>query len=152
MAFLKRNLFVLICLVVGLGSLGLCYLGCSTYEGINKSLDQAKTIGQGLKGGGKVPGRKQPVAPPDLKAQEVNIKTVQGAVKEVRDVLDLDETTYLAVMQQTRRVLAVVGVEDLNLRGNHILLSLDQAGQLARDDTGLPAVRICSFELLRRTS
>jgi len=62
----------------------------------------------------------------------------------------IDEETYLRLMQRTRDRLAEIGIEDLNLRGTHLLLSLDKAGQLLRDDDGLPTVRICNFELLRR--
>ena len=34
--------------------------------------------------------------------------------------------TYQELMQITRDKLAAVGIEDLNLRGNHILLSVGQ--------------------------
>ncbi len=64
----------------------------------------------------------------------------------------IDETTYFGVMQQGRELLAHVGVEDLNLRGTHLLLSINQANQLVIDPASqLPAVRVCNFELLRRT-
>ena len=62
----------------------------------------------------------------------------------------VDEETYLRVMEVTRRTLTAVGIEDLNLRGNHFLLSLDDSGALVRDSNGMPTVRICNFELLRR--
>ena len=41
------------------------------------------------------------------------------------------------------------GIEDLNPTARHLLLSLDRSGRLVLEDTGLPAVRICNFELLR---
>ena len=44
----------------------------------------------------------------------------------------------------------LIGIEDLNLRGNHLLLSLDMSDRLATDCDGEPLVRICNFELLRR--
>jgi len=62
----------------------------------------------------------------------------------------LDEQTYLRLMQETRDRLKRIGIEDLNLRGSHLLLSKDRAGRLVRDRDGLPTVRICNFELLAR--
>jgi len=53
-------------------------------------------------------------------------------------------------MRRTRDRLAAIGIEDLNLRGNHLLLSLDSRGQLLVDPDGLPEVRVCNFELLRK--
>ena len=61
------------------------------------------------------------------------------------------EDEYARVMQATRQRLADAGIEDLNLRGNHLLLSLEQSGRLAVDSDRMPLVRICNFELLRRT-
>ena len=58
---------------------------------------------------------------------------------------------YDRVMQATGERLAAVGIEDLDFRGNHLLLSLDTSGQLAMNDQGVPTVRVCNFELLRRT-
>jgi len=63
----------------------------------------------------------------------------------------LDEGMYLKLMEATRDKLASVGIEDLNLCGNHILLSVDQSAQLVKDREGIPEIRICNFELLRRT-
>ncbi len=62
----------------------------------------------------------------------------------------LTEDLYLKLMKRTRRRLLAVGIEDLNLRGNHIMLSLDSAGFFVRDEDGFPETRICSYELLRR--
>ena len=64
----------------------------------------------------------------------------------------IDEDIYLRLMQRTRDRLIAVGTEDLNLRGNHLLLSLSPDGDLITDPDGLPTVRICNFELLRRVS
>jgi hypothetical protein len=63
----------------------------------------------------------------------------------------LNEATYFSLMQRTRDRLGALGIEDLNLRGNHILLSLDVTNKLVLDADGLPAIRICNFELLRKT-
>ena len=62
----------------------------------------------------------------------------------------ISEETYMRVMAETRKRLADVGIEDLNLRGTHLLLSLDKSGQLLMDEQGIPAVRVCNFELLKR--
>jgi len=62
----------------------------------------------------------------------------------------LSQEQYIELVLKTKTRLASVGVEDLNLRGNHLLLSLDSSGQLVLDGEGDPQVRICNFELLRR--
>jgi hypothetical protein len=62
----------------------------------------------------------------------------------------LARQTYLTLMKIAKRKLASLGIEDLNLKGNHILLSVDNAGQLVKDHEGLPEMRISNFELLRR--
>ena len=49
-----------------------------------------------------------------------------------------------------RERLGNIGIEDLNLRGTHILLSKDSGGRLVKDDDGLYETRVCNFELLRR--
>lgn len=73
-----------------------------------------------------------------------------NALSAYRDGL-MAQDVYLRLMQSARDRLTAVGIEDLNLRGNHLILSIDKQGRLAEDPaTGLPAVRICNFELLRR--
>ena len=62
----------------------------------------------------------------------------------------LTQREYFRLMRATKKRLAAAGIEDLSLRGNHLLLSVDNADQLARDKKGMPIVRICNFELLRR--
>ena len=64
----------------------------------------------------------------------------------------LDEKMYQQLMQITSDKLAAVGIEDLNFRGNHILLSVDSSGELVKDHKGIPEIRICTFELLRKTT
>jgi len=61
----------------------------------------------------------------------------------------VDDATYLSLMERARRQLAEGGVEDLNLRGNHLLLSMESSGKLAVDRDGMPAMLVCNFELLR---
>jgi hypothetical protein len=62
----------------------------------------------------------------------------------------LTEDHYVQTMQAVKTRLAAAGIEDLSLRGNHLLLSIDRRQQLALDDKGLPLVRVCNFELLQR--
>ena len=46
--------------------------------------------------------------------------------------------------------LAQCGLEDLNLKPDHLLISLDSAGELLLDAAGKPEVRLCNFEFVRR--
>jgi hypothetical protein len=55
-------------------------------------------------------------------------------------------------MRAAKKRLAAAGVEDLNLRGDHLLLSVDRSDRLAVDQEGLPLIRIRNFELLKRVS
>ncbi len=71
--------------------------------------------------------------------------------RTARDRGIITEADYGGLMQVTRRRLAEAGLDCLRLHGEHMLLSLDRTGGLATDDTNMPAVRLCSFELLRRT-
>jgi hypothetical protein len=59
---------------------------------------------------------------------------------------DLDE-----LLEKERRRLAQAGVEDLNLRPEHLMITRDHEGQLIRDVDGGLEVRLCNFELLRRS-
>jgi hypothetical protein len=62
----------------------------------------------------------------------------------------IDQETYFRLMDQMRIRLAALGVEDLNLRGNHILLSIDAENRkLLLEPSSLPVMRLCNFELLR---
>jgi hypothetical protein len=57
---------------------------------------------------------------------------------------------YVRVVRAAKRRLAAAGVEDLSLRGNHLLMSVDREQKLAVDDKNPPLIRICNFELLRK--
>ncbi len=48
--------------------------------------------------------------------------------------------------------LAHCGLEDLNLKPDHLLISFDAKGKLVLDATGKPEVRLCNFEFVRRRS
>jgi len=62
----------------------------------------------------------------------------------------LTKEKYIDVLQRAKERLLKVGIEDLNLRGNHILISFDNKGALIRDSQGMPEIRICNFEFLKR--
>jgi hypothetical protein len=63
----------------------------------------------------------------------------------------LTQRGYVRVMRAAKNRLAEAGIEDLSLRGNHLLLSIDRQQKLAVDEKGLPMVRVCNFELLKRS-
>ncbi len=62
----------------------------------------------------------------------------------------ISEAELEALMAKVARVLAGIGLEDLNPKATHFLLTLNPSGQLLRDSDGTPAVRLCNFELIRR--
>ncbi len=62
----------------------------------------------------------------------------------------LTQRGYVKVMRAVKSRMAAAGFQDLSLRGNHLLLSIDRDQQLAIDEHGLPLTRICNFELLKR--
>ena len=48
--------------------------------------------------------------------------------------------------------LAGCGLEDLNLKPDHLLISFDAAGKQVLDAAGKPEVRLCNFEFVRHRS
>ena len=72
-----------------------------------------------------------------------------NALRAYRERL-ISEELYIDLLLRTRERLALVGIEDMNLRGRHLLLSLNTNGDLIKDERDFPEVRICNFELLRR--
>ena len=62
----------------------------------------------------------------------------------------MTQREYVRVMRAARRRLVAAGIEDMSLRGNHLLLSIDREQKLAVDDRNMPLMRICNFELLRK--
>ncbi len=84
-----------------------------------------------------------------LAAQDENYYEAIDALRARKEGI-LTKEEYLALMRRVTDRLLALGIEDLNLRGNHLLLSLDSAGSLVRDAQDLPDTRICNFELLRR--
>ncbi len=62
----------------------------------------------------------------------------------------INEQQYLNLLQTAKQRLLHAGFEDLNLRGNHLMISFDSHNNLIMDDSGLPEIRICNFEFLKR--
>ena len=65
-----------------------------------------------------------------------------------KGVITRDE--YVTLLKRKEERLEKVGFEDLYLRGSHVLLSLNNKGKLVKDDEGIPEMRICNFELLKK--
>ncbi len=84
-----------------------------------------------------------------LAAEDGDYYEAIDALRAYREGL-LPQGEYLRLLEMKKQKLARVGVEDLNLRGSHLLLSLDSAGGLIRGADGAPDVRICNFELLKK--
>ncbi|MFC1503992.1 hypothetical protein ACFL6D_01095 [Spirochaetota bacterium] len=62
----------------------------------------------------------------------------------------ISEDEYRELIKNKKKRLSRAGIEDLNLRGSHVLLSLNAEGKLVLDNNKLPDERVCNFELLRR--
>ena len=62
----------------------------------------------------------------------------------------ISDETLRELMTRVRNRLARCGFEDLNLKPDHLLISVNSENQLAKDTLGKPEVRLCNFELVRR--
>lgn len=62
----------------------------------------------------------------------------------------ITEEEYFELMQNVKRVLAEAGMEDLTLKGNHVLLSINPRGELMRNSSGMPDFRMCNLEAIRK--
>ncbi|MFC1708759.1 hypothetical protein ACFL2J_01690 [Candidatus Omnitrophota bacterium] len=62
----------------------------------------------------------------------------------------ITEKQYFDLLQIAKESLFQAGFEDLNFRGNHILISFDSKKNLIISDDGIPEVRICNFESLKK--
>ncbi|UCD84303.1 MAG: hypothetical protein JSU92_13655 [Deltaproteobacteria bacterium] len=88
---------------------------------------------------------------PDEKLADEDGNYYRGvdALRALREGMISNET-YLNLLQSIKQRLLLAGVEDLNLRGSHLLLSvLISTGHLITDRGNIPEIRICSFELLK---
>ncbi|MBN2406347.1 MAG: hypothetical protein JXJ19_01510 [Elusimicrobia bacterium] len=90
---------------------------------------------------------------PDEKLARIDGDYYEGIdmLKALRDRIITDDE-YINLLNTAKKRLLGVGVEDLNLRGNHIIISLNGKGELVRDEKGDPELRLCNFEFLRRKS
>jgi len=57
---------------------------------------------------------------------------------------------YDRLMRRLQRLLAENGMENLSLKGNHVLLSLNPRGELMRDTSNELDIRLCNFETMHR--
>lgn len=57
---------------------------------------------------------------------------------------------YFNLLRLTKEKLFNAGFEDLNFRGNHLLLSLDSQKNVVLGSDGNPEIRICNFEFLKK--
>lgn len=62
----------------------------------------------------------------------------------------ITEEQYFSYLNKTKKQLKRLGYEDLNLRGNHIMLSVDSKGIIVVDKNNDPELRVCNFEFLRK--
>ncbi len=63
----------------------------------------------------------------------------------------IDRGMYEACIRNTTRRLSSAGVDALNIKGTHLLLSINKSGELVFDDDGSPIIHICNLELMRLT-
>jgi len=57
---------------------------------------------------------------------------------------------YFEIMEKIQHKMQMAGFEDLNLRGTHIIISLDEDRNIISENDGLPEARICNFEYINR--
>lgn len=62
----------------------------------------------------------------------------------------IDAEEFASLLDRARAELAHAGIEDLNLKGTHVMLSLNPQGHLIRQDDGRPALRFSNFSFMRR--
>jgi hypothetical protein len=88
---------------------------------------------------------------PDEKLSQRDSDYYEGidALRAYKERL-IDEELYLHLMDVMRARLEKAGLEDLNLKGSHYLLSFDSSGRLIRNADGVPDMRYSNFEFLRK--
>jgi len=87
---------------------------------------------------------------PDEKLAELddNYDIAINALNAYREKM-ISEKEYITLMNEVRRKLLKAGIEDLNLRGKHILLSLDDNNEIICNESHEAEWRICNFEMLK---
>ena len=87
--------------------------------------------------------------PDELLAQEDRHFTAMNAKQACANKL-ISQKVMEELVQSKAGKLAQCGIEDLNLKPDHLLISFDPERKLVLDSTGKPEVRLCNFELVRR--
>jgi len=75
----------------------------------------------------------------------VNVKQAQQ-----QGLISADKLDELLDLIKTK--LAAAGFEDLNLKPDHLLMSLGPDGRIVLDETGKPELRLCNLELVHKIS
>jgi hypothetical protein len=70
--------------------------------------------------------------------------------KQAREQGQISRRMMEELLEAKAAKLAQCGLEDLNLKPDHLLISFDSEHKLVRDTLGKPEVRLCNFELVRR--
>ncbi|MGB7767863.1 MAG: hypothetical protein WBN22_03300 [Verrucomicrobiia bacterium] len=86
-----------------------------------------------------------------LAAQDAGHYTAMNAKRACANKLISPEVMEELALAKAGK-LAQCGLEDLNLKPDHLLISFDPQKKLVLDSAGKPEVRLCNFELVRRMS
>ena len=86
-----------------------------------------------------------------LAAQDVGHYTAINAKRACANKLISPKVMSELVRAKSAK-LAQCGLEDLNLKPDHLLISFDPNQKLVLDSAGKPEVRLCNFELVRQQS
>ena len=84
-----------------------------------------------------------------LAAQDTHHYTAMNAKYACANNL-ISKKVMEELMQAKANKLAQCGLEDLNLKPDHLLISFDSQNKLLRDSSAKPEVRLCNFELVRQ--
>lgn len=76
------------------------------------------------------------------------VMPINMADAQAKGIIGQVEAAALAQRKEAR--LARAGFEDLDLRPEHLLLSLNPQGEPVQSDNAMPELRVCSLDLLRR--
>lgn len=61
----------------------------------------------------------------------------------------IEKKEYISIMERAKERLSDIGIEDLFLRGTHLLISIDSKGNNVLDKDGHLEFRICNFSFLK---
>ena len=89
---------------------------------------------------------------------DLSCVVTEGAVADLRISMDaltawelgaISDEAYRHLADRLDSRLRAVDCEKLDLRGRHLLLSMDSDGRFDAEETGEPRATLCSFELIR---